>query len=140
MESKKIGLFRNATDALSFTPGQTVFWEGDRADLMYVVQSGEVDIRLRGNWLETLGEGNISGEMSLISEEPRVATAVAKTELRLVPIDLKRFMFLVEETPYFAVQVMKILASRIRKMLPRLDPGGLDPPVPELRSTSTPQA
>ncbi len=122
MESKRIGLFRNAKDAVSYAPGQVIFTEGDRADVMYVVQSGEVEVKYRGRQIETLGEGNIFGEMSLISEEPRAATVTAITEVRVVPIDLKRFMFLVEETPYFAVQVMKIMSSRIRKMLDRLEP------------------
>lgn len=122
MESKKIGLFRSAKDALAFAPGQTIFKEGDHADLMYVVQTGEVEVFYRGQLIETLGEGNIFGEMSLISEEPRVATVVARTESKIVPVDLKRFMFLVEETPYFAVQVMKIMSSRIKKMLGRLEP------------------
>lgn len=122
MESKKIGLFRNAKDAIPFAPGQTIFKEGDHADLMYVIQSGEVEVRYNGHQIETLGEGNIFGEMSLISEEPRAATVIALTEVRLVPIDLKRFMFLVEETPYFAVQVMRIMSARIKKMLARIEP------------------
>jgi len=122
MESKKIGLFRNAKNAIPFASGQTIFKEGDHADLMYVIQSGEVEVRYNGHQIETLGEGNIFGEMSLISEEPRAATVIALTEVRLVPIDLKRFMFLVEETPYFAVQVMRIMSSRIKKMLSRIEP------------------
>jgi CRP-like cAMP-binding protein len=121
MESKKISIFRNATETRHFLSGELIFKEGDPADVMYVVQSGEVEVSRQGCLVETLGEGNLFGEMSLISEEPRSATAVARTEVRLVPIDLKRFMFLVEETPYFAIQVMRIMASRIRKMLPRLD-------------------
>ena len=121
MESKRIGIFRSATETRHFLSGEMIFKEGDPADVMYVVQSGEVEVSHQGRLVETLGEGNIFGEMSLINEEPRSATTVAKTECRLVPIDLKRFMFLVEETPYFAVQVMKIMASRIRKMLPRLE-------------------
>lgn len=121
-ESKKIGLFRNAKDALSVTAGQTVFKEGDHADVMYVVQAGELEVRYNGTRIETLGEGNIFGEMSLINDEPRAATVIALTDARIVPIDLKRFMFLVEETPYFAVQVMRIMSSRIKKMLPRIEP------------------
>lgn len=112
MESKKIGLFRHAKDVVSFTAGQTVFRQGDPGDLMYVVQSGEVEVLYNGQRLETLGEGNIFGEMSLINEEPRSVSIVALTDVRLVPIDLKHFMFLVEETPYFAVQVMKISRRR----------------------------
>jgi CRP/FNR family cyclic AMP-dependent transcriptional regulator len=121
MESEKIGIFRNASDVRKFSPGDTVFKEGDPADVMYVVQAGEVEVTHQGKWVENLGEGNIFGEMSLINEEPRAATIRAKTEVRLVPIDLKHFMFMVEETPYFAVQVMRIMSSRIRKMLQRLD-------------------
>jgi hypothetical protein len=122
MESKKIGLFRNAKDALTFKAGQTIFKEGDHADVMYVIQSGEVEVRYNGHQIETLGEGNIFGEMSLISDEPRAATVSALTDARIVPIDLKRFMFLVEETPYFAVQVMRIMSSRIKKMLAKIEP------------------
>lgn len=122
MESKKIGLFRNAKNTLPFGPGQTVFKEGDHADCMYVVQSGEVEVRHNGHRIETLGEGNIFGEMSLVSEEPRAATVVALTDVLLVPVDLKHFMYLVEETPYFAVQVMRIMSSRLRKMLQRIEP------------------
>jgi len=121
MESKRIGIFRNASEVCRFSAGETIFKEGDRADVMYVVQAGEVEVSHKGTWIENLGEGNLFGEMSLINDEPRSATATAKTEVRLVPIDLKRFMFLVEETPYFAVQVMKIMSSRIRKLLPRVE-------------------
>ena len=122
MESKKIGLFRNAKEVLTFAPGQTVYKEGDWGDLMYVIQSGELAVQRNGQRLETLGEGNIFGEMSLINEEPRQVTIVALTECRLVPIDLKHFMFLVEETPYFAVQVMRIMSSRIRKLMEKFGP------------------
>jgi CRP/FNR family transcriptional regulator, cyclic AMP receptor protein len=119
-ESQKIGLFRHAKDVKVYEPGQTIFKLGEPPDLMYVVQEGEVEIVYEGNPVEVLGPGDMFGEMSLISDEPRSATAVAKTLRKLVPIDLKRFIFLVEETPYFAVQVMKVMASRIRRMLPRL--------------------
>lgn len=126
-ESQRIGLFRHAPDARSFSDGDVIFKEGDTPDVMYVVQSGEVEILHHGVLVETLDEGNIFGEMSLINDDPRAATAKARGDVRLVPIDLRRFMFLVEETPYFAVQVMKVLASRIRRMLPRLEAGAARP-------------
>jgi CRP-like cAMP-binding protein len=126
-ESQRIGLFRHAPDARSYASGETIFAEGEAADVMYVIQAGEVEIFHHGVLVETLDEGNIFGEMSLISDEARAATAVAKGDTRLVPIDLRRFMFLVEETPYFAVQVMKVLAARVRKMLPRLEAGAERP-------------
>jgi CRP-like cAMP-binding protein len=121
MTTQKIGIFRHATDLRTFKAGDTIFREGDTADVMYVVQAGELDVVYSGKVVEKLTDGDLFGEMSLISEEPRSATVVARTDCRLVPIDLKGFMFLVEETPYFAVQVMRIMSSRIRNLLPRLD-------------------
>ncbi|HZE98836.1 MAG TPA: cyclic nucleotide-binding domain-containing protein [Planctomycetota bacterium] len=121
MTTQKIGIFRHAADVRSFKAGDTVFKEGDAADVMYVVQSGDLDVVYRGAIVERMSTGDLFGEMSLISDEPRSATVIARTEARLVPIDLKGFMFLVEETPYFAVQVMKIMSSRIRHLLPKLD-------------------
>jgi len=120
MTTQKIGIFRHATELRYFKAGETVFREGDAADVMYVVQAGELDVVYHGKEVERLTEGDLFGEMSLISEEPRSATVVARTDCKLVPIDLKAFMFLVEETPYFAVQVMRILSSRIRHLLTRL--------------------
>jgi CRP/FNR family cyclic AMP-dependent transcriptional regulator len=121
MTTQKLGIFRHATDVRTFKAGETVFRQGDAADVMYVVQIGELDVVYQGKDVERLNEGDLFGEMSLISEEPRSATVVARTDCKLVPIDLKAFMFLVEETPYFAVQVMRIMSSRIRHLLPRLD-------------------
>jgi CRP-like cAMP-binding protein len=43
-ESQRIGLFRHAPDTRTFATGETVFTEGDPADVMYVIQSGEVEI------------------------------------------------------------------------------------------------
>jgi len=44
----------------------------------------------------------------------RSATAVAKTDARIVPIDRRRFLFMVEETPNFALQLLSIMAERLR--------------------------
>jgi len=110
-------LFRHSTDAQSYTAGQTIFEEGQPGDVMYVVQEGQVDIFLAGQAIDSSGPGGIIGEMALISAKPRSATAVAKTDCKLVPIDEKRFTFLVQQTPYFALQVMHVIADRLRRYL-----------------------
>jgi len=56
-----------------------------------------------------------SGEMALIDSSARSATAVARTDCELIPVDDKRFMFLVQQTPFFAIHVMRVLADRLRK-------------------------
>jgi CRP/FNR family transcriptional regulator, cyclic AMP receptor protein len=84
---------------------------------MYVVQEGDVDIVLADRVSDSSGPGGIIGEMALISDKPRSATAVAKTDCKLVPIDEKRFTFLVQQTPYFAIQVMRVIAARLRRYM-----------------------
>ncbi|MEZ4622222.1 MAG: hypothetical protein R2867_42875 [Caldilineaceae bacterium] len=50
----------------------------------------------------------------MVDHSPRSATAVAKTACLLAPIGEKRFLFLVQETPYFALHVMSVMAERLR--------------------------
>jgi CRP/FNR family cyclic AMP-dependent transcriptional regulator len=100
----------------SFAKGETVFAVGDKGDAMYVVRTGEVTIERGGQVMETLGPGGIFGEMALIDGSPRSATARAKTDCVVAPINEKSFLFLVHETPFFAIAVMRTLAQRLRHM------------------------
>jgi len=111
-----ITLFRNATDYESFSAGQVIFQEGQSGDTMYAVKEGEVDIVIHNKVVTTVGPDDIIGEMALIDTGPRSATAVARTDCKLVPISEKRFKFLVQQTPHFALQVMRVMAQRLRSM------------------------
>lgn len=108
-----LNLFRDK-DAITFTAGQSVFRAGDQGEAMYVVIDGEVEILDGATLLETSGPGSIVGELALIDDEPRSATAIAKTDCRLVAVDRRRFQYMVQETPLFALAVMKVLADRLR--------------------------
>ena len=101
---------------MRYASGDVIFADGDQGDAMYVVRSGEVIIERHGHLMETLGGGGIFGEMALIDGSPRVATVRAKTACEVVPINEKSFLFLVHETPYFAIAVMRTLADRLRRM------------------------
>ena len=109
-------LFRNETEGQVFKAGQTIFSAGETGDAMYVVVEGEVDLHIAQGVVETLGPGELFGEMALVDQSPRVATAVAKTDCRLVVIPEKRFLFMVQQTPHFSLQIMKVMADRLRKM------------------------
>jgi CRP-like cAMP-binding protein len=109
-------LFRNARDALTYEPGQTVFREGDRGDVMYAVVEGEVEILLGDRVINTAGAGSIIGELALVDDSPRSATARTRTACKLVPIGQKRFEFLVQQTPFFAIHVMRVMADRLRQL------------------------
>ena len=97
-----------------FKAGDVIFKQGDAAAELFIIQSGEVEIRLGNRRLEKLSNYNFFGEMALIDSAPRSATAVAVTDVKLVPVGEKQFLFLVSNTPYFALNVMRILARRLR--------------------------
>ena len=99
--------------------GGVVFAQGDKGDKMYVIRSGEVEIERDGKVVEKLTDGGIFGEMALIDGSPRAATARAKTTCEVAPITEKTFLFLVHETPFFAIAVMRTLAERLRRTNPR---------------------
>jgi len=116
MATPTTDLFRNAKDFESFSAGQTIFQEGQPGEVMYAVIEGQVDILVHGKVIYVVGPGELLGEIALIDTKPRSATALAKTDCRLVPISEKRFTFLVQQTPHFALYVMRVMADRLRRM------------------------
>jgi CRP-like cAMP-binding protein len=110
-------VFRNDPNARPFYAGDVIFEDGSTThDEMYVVVDGQVDIITHGRHVETVGPGGIFGEMALVDRGPRSASAIAKTDGKLVAINEKRFLYLVGNTPYFALEVMRTLATRVRHM------------------------
>lgn len=99
-----------------FKAGEAIFKEGDPATELYVIQNGLVEIQLGNREIDILDTNSIFGEMALIDDAPRSATAIAKTDVTLVPVSEKQFLFLVSNTPYFALKVMRVLARRLRVM------------------------
>lgn len=109
-------LFRNS-ETVDFPAGCAIFTQGEPGDRMYVLRAGAVELRVGERSLVVLDqEGSLFGEMALLDSGPRSATAVAKTDCRLVPVDRKRFLFLVQNTPFFSLEVMKVMADRLRAM------------------------
>ncbi|NIT14857.1 MAG: cyclic nucleotide-binding domain-containing protein, partial [Candidatus Dadabacteria bacterium] len=100
MNMDTLTLFKNSKDSISFSPGDTIFEVGSEPDVMYVIQEGEVDIVAGDTVVETLGPGEIFGEMALVDKKPRSAAAKAHTDCKVVPIDENRFKFLIQQTPF----------------------------------------
>src|SRR3974390_3390507 len=110
----RITILHNSRDAIDVPAGQLLFTQGDTAEQMYVVLEGDIEISINGTVVGHAGPGESLGEMALIDRTVRSATAVAKTDSRVVPIDQRRFLFMVTETPNFALQLLGILAERLR--------------------------
>lgn len=116
--STTIGIFQHASETIRFQAGDLIFAAGEPGDVMYVVQQGTVEIRQNNTrLLACVGPGEVVGEMALIDQGPRSATAVAASDCTLVPVNERQFTYLVQEHPYFALRVMRVLVERLRQTM-----------------------
>ncbi len=113
----KVGIFKFVKDVQTFSAGSALMQKGEPGDVMYVIRDGEVGIFLGESQIETVGPDGIVGEMALLDNSPRSATAVALTEVHAVALDANTFLRYVSHTPFFALQVMRIMNERLRRML-----------------------
>ena len=116
MSGKVLGVFKAATDTRDVAAGTVIFEAGSTGDEMYGVVEGKVELRLPDGRAVAIGPDDTFGEMALVDSSARSATAVALEDTKLAVIDKRRFLFLVHETPTFALQVMSSLAGRLRAM------------------------
>ena len=107
-------LFRHETNLQALSAGETLFKAGEPGDLMNVLMSGTAEIIVHHKVVETAEVGAIFGEMAMIDDLTRSATVIAKSDCKLLPIERKRFNFLIQQTPNFALHVMRVMANRLR--------------------------
>jgi CRP-like cAMP-binding protein len=109
-------LFKHETETTDLSVGEILFSEGDRGDCMFVLLEGAMDVRIGGEKVERSTRGALLGEMALIDHSPRGATVIATEPCRLVRVDERRFNFIIQQNPFFARHVMKVLVDRLRHM------------------------
>jgi CRP/FNR family cyclic AMP-dependent transcriptional regulator len=99
--------------------GTVLFHEGDRGEEMYIIQSGRVKIskRIRGveKTLATLEKGEFLGEMAILNDKPRSASAETMEDCEMLVIDRKTFDALIRGNVEIAVRFIKRLADRLRE-------------------------
>jgi CRP-like cAMP-binding protein len=110
-----LSIFADEPHTAAYPAGHHFMNTGDVGDTMYVVLAGEVDVLVHGKVMETVGTGGVFGEMALIDHRERSADVIAKTEVKAAAIDQKRFMYLIRNHPYFAIEVMKVMTDRLRR-------------------------
>lgn len=110
-----IHLFRDLPELKHYAAGEYIFRKGDPGSAMYMIIEGEVELVVGQSIIEVAHPGAFIGEMSLIDDALRSASARAKIAARVFPIDLKRFQELIKTTPSFALDVMKALTFRLRR-------------------------
>jgi CRP/FNR family transcriptional regulator, cyclic AMP receptor protein len=115
--AETVKIFQKQPDIMTYSPGQVIFEEGQTGDCMYGILSGEVELYVDSKLVETIKTGDVFGEGALVHpEQTRASTAIAKTECQLAFITRDRFLFAVQETPVFALQVMRSYSERLRHL------------------------
>lgn len=111
-----IDLNKYKDELISFKTGEIVFRINEPGNVMYLVTQGEVEIWIHDKVVEKVSPGGVIGEMALLDMGPRSATAKAKTDCLLLTIDRERFQSQVHKSPGFALQVMRVMAERLRRL------------------------
>jgi CRP/FNR family transcriptional regulator, cyclic AMP receptor protein len=120
------GVFRAASSKIEVPAGTVIFRAGDLGNEMYGIVAGTVQLDSPAGVVTTIGPDEVFGEMAIIDREERTATATASTDCVLAVIDSRQFLWLVHETPTFALQVMRTMARRLRHPWEATIPGGQD--------------
>ncbi|MEZ7892588.1 MAG: cyclic nucleotide-binding domain-containing protein [Candidatus Wallbacteria bacterium] len=130
MDLKQIPIFSSLNDShvekikeiieeVAFTRGTTIFRQGDQGDAFYIIIEGKVKISKREDneekTLNILTEGQFFGEMALLEEAPRMATALCFEDCKLYKITQKNFGYIMLLNPAISLKIMRFMSDRMRK-------------------------
>lgn len=119
--------------------GARIFAEGDQSGLLsksrvYLLLEGEVAMTLGGKPLAMMFRGETFGELAVISDAPRTATATARKNCRLLSLDQKQFLASLKPVPEFALMLISMMAERLRRSLEKLIATSTTPLAPHTRT------
>lgn len=113
----RFNILQYAGTPTPYNAGSYVFKKGDPGESLFVVTHGEVEIIVNGQVVEQLGEGELFGEMALIDGVARSADAVAVKDSEIMEIDETRFKYMTQNNPDFALDVLRVITSRLRERI-----------------------
>jgi CRP-like cAMP-binding protein len=121
--------FKSAGKPESFAAGATIFAEDEKGGLfkspkMYVLIVGEIEMIAQNQIIGSVKAGETFGEMAVIAQAARTATARAKTQCTLIGLDEKQYQQALQQKPEFALMLMSIMNSRLRSTISRLRASG----------------
>jgi len=115
MMEELVAAFR-ARPPQTFPAGRVIMKEGDVGVSMYIVIRGRASVSIKKIVVERVGPGGTFGEMALVDQASRSATAIAETECQLLTISRSDFLNLVKTKPGFTISLLKAIADRLRNM------------------------
>ncbi len=100
-----------------FRAGEVLFHEGELGEEMYVIQSGAVEITKKTGGVDipiaTLGRGEFLGEMAILNNKPRTATAKVVEDMRCLVLDAATLETMIQKNSEIALRLIKKLAARL---------------------------
>lgn len=119
IEPARLKLLAFTSDRVVYEPGQELCRQGDIGDAAYLVISGEVDIVVdtpNGPLkIASVGKNALVGEIAIINDVPRTATVQASSRVEALRITKEHFLRLVTEFPTIAIEIMRVLATRLSR-------------------------
>lgn len=117
---RTIELFQKPPSPKNFATGELIFQAGEQGNVIYGIVSGEVEIWVDGKVVEIIQQGDVFGEGVFVHlDRKRDATAIARTDSLLAFLDREHFMFAVQQTPMFALEVIRSYSDRLRRLRQR---------------------
>lgn len=101
-----------------YPQGKTIFYEGQLGSAMFVLLSGRVGLYRKNKEIAVLKPGDVFGEMAVLNQSPRCASAVALTEVRVVTFDERQITEMLESriAVRFLLNVIHVLSERLERM------------------------
>lgn len=106
----------NIANERAYPDGATIVTQGEPGEEMYIITTGEVSVKVTGKEVARRKVGEVVGEMSIISREPRVASLLAVGEVRTLYITREQFESLLRERPEVSLGVMQVLCARLKEL------------------------
>lgn len=114
---RTVELYQREPSPKRFSAGDIIFSAGDFGDKIYGIVEGEVELWVNGKGVETIGQGDIFGEGALVHDDhKRYETAIAKVDCQLAFLERQHFLFVVQQTPIFALEVIRSYSDRLRRL------------------------
>lgn len=102
-------------EPLVLPAGSVIFEAGETGTTMFGLLEGEVSLQINGQELEHITAGDVFGEGAIVQEDhERFTSAIAATDCKLATLDRERFLFLLDTSPVFALDVIASLSARLR--------------------------
>ena len=112
---KELALLERACDEADAPAGTLICEEGHSGRDFYLILSGEARVEKGGAEVAILGAGSHFGELSLLDHQPRSASVIAVTPMKLMTLSAREFISVLEEIPSMAQRLLEAMSLRLRE-------------------------